>query len=102
VLPVLIFGIVLSVVSGVLLAAGTVTLARRKMTGRGLVAGGCAVTIAGNLLSLGYAATALGPRGSAGAFALLGFLIPIATLVLVLVPSTTAWLKAKRVPVSPY
>lgn len=102
VLPVLIFGIVLGVVSGILLAAGSVALARRTMTGRRLVAGGCAATIAGNLLSLGYAASAMGPHGSAGAIALLGFLVPIVTLILVLVPSTTAWIKAKRVAAKPY
>lgn len=100
VLPVLILGIVLTFVSGLLLTAGTVTLAQRKMAGRWFVVGGCAVAIAGNLLSLGYAASGMGLYGSGGAFALLGFIFPIATLVLVVLPSTTAWITAKRKPSS--
>lgn len=100
--PVLILGIVLTFVAGLLLTAGTVTLAQRKMTGRWFVVGGCAVTIAGNLLSLGYAASAMGSYVSGGAFALLGFIMPIATLVLVVVPSTTAWITAKPKPSDSY
>lgn len=96
VLPVLILGILLTFVAGLLLAAGTVKLAQRKMAGRRLVVGGCGVTIAANLLSLGYAASATGPYISGGTFALLGLIFPMATLVLVLVPSTTAWITAKR------
>lgn len=102
VLPVLILGIVLNVVAGVLLTAGTVALARRKMTGRWFVVGGCAVTIAGNLLSLGYATSATGLYGSGGTIVLLGLVFPITTLVLVLVPSTTTWITARREPSSPY
>ena len=100
--PVLILGIVLTFVAGLLLTAGTVRLAQRKMTGRWFVVAGCAVTIAGNLLSLGYAASAMGSYGSGGAFALLGFIFPIATLVLVVMPSTTAWINAKPKPSSSY
>ncbi|MGB3351931.1 MAG: hypothetical protein WBB00_04070 [Mycobacterium sp.] len=100
--PVLILGIVLTFVAGLLLTAGTVTLAQRKMAGRWFVVGGCAVTIAGNLLSLGYAASAMGAYGSSGAVALLAFIFPIATLVLVVMPSTTAWIAAKRKPSSFY
>jgi hypothetical protein len=102
VLPVLILGIVLNLVSGALLTAGTVTLAQRRTSGRRFVVSGCAVTLAGNLLSLGYATSAMGPNGGGATFALLGLIFPIATLVLVLVPSTNAWITAKRRPSSPY
>lgn len=102
VLPVQILNIVLNLVAGFLLAAGTAKLARRSMSGRWFVVGGCAVTIAGNLLSLGYATSAMGRYGNGATMALLGLLFPIATLVLVLVPSTTAWITAKREPRGSY
>ncbi|PRC41370.1 hypothetical protein C6A85_000000115965 [Mycobacterium sp. ITM-2017-0098] len=101
VLPVLIFGIVLNVVSGVLLALGTAALARRKPTGRRLVVGGCVVTIGANLLSLGYVAPAT-PYVSGATVALLGLLFPIATLVLVTLPPTTTWINARRRRIRPY
>lgn len=99
-LPVLVLGILLDVVAGVLLVAGTVLLARRRLTGRKLVVAGSAITIGGSLLSLGYVTAAATPYSPVGAddFALLGLLFPIATLVMVLVPPTTAWLKARRTP----
>ncbi|MDA2892216.1 hypothetical protein PDG61_14930 [Mycolicibacterium sp. BiH015] len=90
-LPVLILGILIDVVAGALLVAGTVVLARRRLTGRKLVVAGSAITIGGSLLSLGYVTAATTPYG----LALLGLLFPLATLVLVLLPPTTAWLKAR-------
>lgn len=93
-LPVLVLGILLDVVAGVLLGVGSVMLARRRLTGRKLVVAGSAITIGGTLLSLGYVTAAATPYG----LALLGLLFPIATLVLVLVPPTTAWLTARRTP----
>ncbi len=95
VLPVLILGIVLNVVAGLLLAAGTAALAQRTRLGRRLVVGGCAVTIGTNLLSLGYAASVT-PYFNGAAVALLGLLFPIATLVVVTVPPTTTWINARR------
>lgn len=98
-LPVLILGILLNVVAGILLAAGTVKLARRKISGRRLVVGGSALTLGGTLLSLGYVtvATPYSSLGGSG-FALLGLVVPIATLVMVSLPPTTAWLRARRTP----
>lgn len=96
--PVLVFAILLNVVAGILLAVGSVKLARRTLSGRRLVVGGSAVTLGGGLLSLGYvtgATASYGPLGPSG-FALLGLVIPLATLVSVLLPPTTAWLKARR------
>lgn len=101
VLPVLILEIMLNFVSGLLLAAGTAALAQRKMTGRRLVVGGCAVTIGANLLSLGYVASGT-PFFSGATVALLGLLLPIATLVLVTLPPTTTWINAKRRRSRPY
>lgn len=96
--PVLVLGILLNAVAGVLLGAGAVLLARRRITGRRLVVGGSAVTLGGSLLSLGYVTAApYGPLGAHG-FALLGLILPIATLVSVLLPPTDAWLKARRAP----
>ncbi|MFB1293993.1 hypothetical protein ACAG24_000630 [Mycobacterium sp. pW049] len=99
-LPVLVLGVLLNVVAGMVLTAGTVMLARRKLSGRKLVVGGCAITIGASLLSLGYVTAATTPYGAVGSswFALLGLIFPIATLVSVLLPSTTAWLRARRAP----
>lgn len=94
VLPVLILGIVLNIVAGLLLAAGSARLLQRKVTGRRLVVVGCAITIGVNLLSLGYVAAAT-PYLSGPTLALMGLLFPIATLVLVTLPPTTAWLNAR-------
>ena len=90
-LPVVVLGILLDVVAGVLLVVGAAMLARRRLTGRKLVVAGSAITIGGTLLSLGYVTAAATPYG----LALLGLLFPLATLMAVLVPPTTAWLKAR-------
>ncbi|MDG4667284.1 hypothetical protein [Mycobacterium sp. 236(2023)] len=98
--PVLVFGVALNFVSGVLLTVGTVQLARRRLNGRGLIVGGCGVTIGSALLSLGYAASSTTPYGAFGGDGLeiVSFIFPVATLMLVLVPPTTAWLTARRNP----
>ncbi len=100
----LIFVVVLAVVAGALLAGGAVTLLQRKMIGRWLVVGGCAVTLLGGLLSFVIAAAVSGPYSSFGGgwFSIPGLMFPIATIVLVLLPSTTAWLRAKHNPAGPY
>lgn len=80
---------------------GAVNLAKRTMTGRWFVVSGCAVTLAGNLLSLGYV-TSAPSYFSGAAVALLGLLFPIVTLVLVTLPPTTAWINATPRRTNPY
>jgi len=101
----LLFVVLLGIGAGLLLAAGTVTLLLRKMIGRWLIVGGCALTIVGSLISFGIAAAVTAPYGAysgGNGFAILGLIFPIATLVLVLLPPTTAWINAKRNPIRPY
>ncbi|MDH6195594.1 lysylphosphatidylglycerol synthetase-like protein (DUF2156 family) [Mycobacterium frederiksbergense] len=89
----------LSVGCGLLLLAGTVTLLQRKMISRRLIVGGCVLIILGSLISLGlsFAATA---RYEANALAFLSLALPIATIVLALLPSTSAWIRAKQNPIA--
>lgn len=93
----------LSVVIGLVLLAGTVTLLQRKMVGRWLVVAGCAMTIVGSLVSLGLSAAVTARYGYYGGngFAVLGLIFPIATLVLALLPRTTAWIQTKPNPLAP-
>lgn len=93
----------LSVVIGLVLLAGTVMLLQRKMVGRWLVVAGCAMTIVGSLISLGLSAAVTARYGYYGGngFAVLGLIFPIATLVLALLPATTAWIHAKSNPFAP-
>lgn len=88
----------LSVVCGLLLLAGTVALLRRKMTGRRLIVIGCALIILGSLISLGLNLATTARYGSYGisGLAILSLALPIATLVVALLPSTTAWIRAKQ------
>lgn len=95
----------LGVACGLILLAGSVMLLQRKMTGRWLVIGGCALTIVGSLVNLGVnAAVTAGYEYYGGnGFAVLGLIFPVATIVLTLLPSTTAWIQAKPNPVTaPY
>ncbi|WP_131812920.1 hypothetical protein [Mycolicibacterium peregrinum] len=93
----------LNILAGLLLLIGTVTLLLRKMIGRWLVAAGCAVSILSTLVNLTWTPSAIADyeydRG-VGAD-LVGVLFPIVTLVLVLVPSTAAWIRAKQNPIAP-
>ena len=101
----LVFVVLLGIGAGLLLAAGTVMLLLRKMIGRWLIVGGCALTIVGSLISFGVAAAVTAPYGAysgGNGFAILGLIFPIATLVLVLLPATTQWINAKRNPARPY
>lgn len=86
----------LSVVCGVLLLAGTVALLRRKMIGRRLIVGGCVLIILGSLISLGLRMATTAGYGTPGTngLAILSLALPIATLVLALLPSTTTWIRA--------
>ena len=102
---VLIFVVLLGIAAGILLAGGTVTLLQRKMIGRWLVVGGCALTLIQSLISFSLAAAVAGPYGSFGGgnfFSILGLVFPIATLVLVLLPSTTAWIRSRSEPIGSY
>ncbi|MED5815785.1 hypothetical protein VST63_25790 [Mycolicibacterium sp. 050232] len=101
--PWLIVTAVLCLVSGLLLLIGAVTLFQRKMIGRWLVVAGCALTIISGLVSFGVSLTKLEgyvPMGE-NALSLVGLVFPIATIVLVLMPPTAAWIRAKQNPVAP-
>ncbi|OBB94459.1 hypothetical protein A5779_19675 [Mycolicibacterium peregrinum] len=93
----------LNIVAGVLLLIGTVTLLLRKMIGRWLVAAGCSASILSTLINLTWTPSAIADyeydRGVAAD--LVGVIFPIATLVLVLLPSTAAWIQAKQNPIAP-
>lgn len=93
----------LNIVCGVLLLTGTVLLLLRKMVGRWLVAAGCGVTVLSTLVSLALVPAKIGDyeydRG-AGPDSV-GLLFAITTAVLVLLPSTAAWIQAKRNPPAP-
>lgn len=88
----------LSVVCGILLLAGTVALVRRKMIGRRLIVSGCVLIILGSLISLGLSLATTARYGSyaISGLAVLSLILPIATLVVALLPSTAAWIRAKQ------
>lgn len=88
----------LSVACGLLLLAGTVALLRRRMIGRRLVVSGCVLIIVGSLISLGLNLATTARYGSYGisGLAVLSLVLPIATLVVALLPSTAAWIRAKQ------
>ncbi|QRY52722.1 hypothetical protein [Mycolicibacterium septicum] len=94
---------VLNVVSGLLLLIGTVMLLLRRMVGRWLVVTGCAVSILSTLINLtllpSFIADYEYDRGVGPD--LVGVMFAITTIVLVLLPSTTAWIKARQYPVAP-
>jgi hypothetical protein len=87
----------LSVTCGLLLLAGTVALVRRKMIGRRLIVIGCALIVLGSLISLGLNLAATARYGTFGisGLAALSLVLPIATLVVALLPSTKAWIQAR-------
>lgn len=93
----------LNILAGLLLLSGTVTLLLRKTIGRWLVAAGCAVSILSTLINLTWTPSAIADyeydRG-VGAD-LVGVIFPIVTLVLVLLPSTAAWIRAQQNPTAP-
>lgn len=94
---------ILNVLCGVLLLTGTVTLLLRKMIGRWFVVAGCVATLLATLVSLALVPSSIGEyeynRGI-GPDAV-GLLFALATVVLVLLPSTAAWIQAKRNPPAP-
>lgn len=99
-----IIGLVLGTILSVLLIAGAVLLFRRKMLGRWLVVSGCAVAIVSNLMTYFFTTAVTSGDWTSPesvASALVGLAFPIVTMVLVLLPSTTAWIRAPRNPVAP-
>ncbi len=91
----------LNIVAGVLLLAGTVTLLLRKMVGRWLVAVACGVSIVSSVISLSLSSMIVDYEYGNKASEAVGLIFPITTLVLVLLPSTAAWIRAKQNPVAP-
>ena len=96
---VVIITLVLGTLLSVLLIAGAVLLFRRKMLGRWLVVSGCAVAIVSNLMTSVFTTAVTSddwysPEGVVSA--LLGLAFPIITMVLALLPSTTAWIRAEQ------
>ncbi|MGY1988950.1 hypothetical protein [Mycolicibacterium fortuitum] len=89
---------VLNIVAGLLLLVGAVTLLLRKMIGRWLVAAGCAVSIVSTVISLTWTPSVIADYEYDGGVdtGLVGVFFPIATLVLVLLPSTASWIRAKQ------
>lgn len=88
----------LNVLCGVLLLAGTVMLLLRKMTGRWIVIAGCVTNLLSTIVAAGLVPSNIGEyeyNRSVGPDAV-GLVFAIATVVLVLLPSTAAWLQAKR------
>ena len=96
---VVIIGLVLGIVLSALLITGAVLLFRRRMLGRWLVVSGCAVAIVSNLMTSVFTTAVTSddwysPEGVVSA--LLGLAFPIITMVLALLPSTTAWIRAEQ------
>lgn len=101
----LIVTVLLNVVFGLMIGIGAVLLFQRKMLGRWLVVGACALAILSTLVSVGVGMTAqadvYGSYADGAVFNLFGLVFPIATLVLAMLPTTTAWINAKPNPVAP-
>lgn len=96
---VVIIALVLGTLLSVLLIAGAVLLFRRKMLGRWLVVSGCAVAIVSNLMTSVFTTAVTSDdwySPESVVSALLGLAFPIITMVLALLPSTTAWIRAEQ------
>lgn len=92
-----------SITFGLVLFNGAILLWRHKMIGRWLIVGGCAVAILLGLLAFAelFIGISGAPTRDLGAYvmlAVLGFVFPILTLVLVLLQSTTRWVGATQDP----
>ncbi|AFA75093.1 putative membrane protein [Gordonia polyisoprenivorans VH2] len=99
---VLVMQMIVDVVLAVLLIWGGVSVLRHKMIGRILVASGCGVSIVFGIVGAiaGLAVeSALSHNGvsngfGSGVFSFVGLIFPIATAILVMLPSTAEWIKA--------
>jgi len=87
---------ILNIVAGVVLVPGTVLLLLRRMVGRWVVVAGCAISILSSLISVGLFATMSAYTANGVGTNAFSVVFPIVTLVLVLLPSTTAWIRAKQ------
>ncbi|WP_194816731.1 hypothetical protein [Nocardia sp. XZ_19_385] len=86
-----------ALLTAVLLGIGSVTLFLRKAIGRILIAVGCAIHILAQIASIVVSVAAVGEYADddligTGLGGLIGIVFPIATLILVLLPSTARWL----------
>ena len=86
----------LNIVAGVLLSVGTVMLLLRKRSSQWIVVAGCAVSIVSSLISLSLASTIADYQYSGKGADVVGLVFPIVTIVLALLPSTAAWIRAKQ------
>lgn len=100
-----IFGL-LGIAFGLALFIGAILLFRRRMIGRRLVVGGCAVAILFGIAAIGD--MVIGISGdpsrepvSIGFAVLVGIVVPVLTLVLAMLPSTAVWIRAKRNVLAP-
>jgi len=96
---VVIISLVLGTLLSILLITGAVLLFRRKTLGRWLVVSGCAVAIVSEVMTYVFTSAVTSgdwnsPESAVSAF--VGLAFPITTMVLVLLPSTTAWIKAEQ------
>ena len=97
----LIASVMLNIVAGVVLSIGTVLLFLRKTAGRWLVTVGCAVSIVSSMIALAMPTTVAEYTISGRGADMVGLLFPIATLVLLWLPATSAWLSAPRTSAPP-
>lgn len=101
---VVIIALVLGTMLSVLLITGAALLFRRKMLGRWLVVSGCAVAIVSNLMTYVFTSAVTSgdwnaPESVVSAF--VGLAFPTITMVLALLPSTNAWIRAGQNPLAP-
>lgn len=98
----------IAVIAGAALAAGAVTLFRRRPIGRTLIVAGCALTIVIGIAGIAVALNLdIGTLGGAthligGVGGVFGLIFPIITIVLALVPATARWLAAVPAQAGPY
>lgn len=101
-------GVVLSlfgVAFGLALLLGAIALIRRRMIGRRLIIGGCAVAILSGLatlcdMAIGITGNPSREPAEIGLTIIVGLVFPILTLVLAMLPSTARWIQAK--PAKPH
>lgn len=100
-----IFGL-LGIAFGLALFIGAILLFRRKTIGRRLVVGGCAVAALFGVAAIGDMVIGISGEPSRepvsiGIAVVVGIVVPVLTLVLAMLPSTTAWIRAKRYAIAP-